>query len=217
MDKRTAGWYALVSASIYLEGGGDSKELHIRCREGFRKLFENCGFRGRMPRLYACGGRNSTYGDFRLGHCEKNNADYVAMLIDSEDQLDNLEAVWTHLEKRDGWDRPEGAEESQVLLMTTCMETWIIADRKALSANYGGKLQNSALSPPDNLEQRSRYEIQESLFHATRNCPNSYEKGKRSFEILAKLSPDELEKHLPSFARTRRILNERLKNDHRHQ
>ena len=25
---------------IYLEGGGDSKELHTRCREGFRKLLE---------------------------------------------------------------------------------------------------------------------------------------------------------------------------------
>ena len=25
--------------TIYIEGGGDSKELHTRCREGFRRLF----------------------------------------------------------------------------------------------------------------------------------------------------------------------------------
>ncbi len=40
-----------MSATIFLEGGGDSKELHIRCREGFRQLLEKCGFKGRMPRL----------------------------------------------------------------------------------------------------------------------------------------------------------------------
>lgn len=199
-----------MSASIYLEGGGDSKELHIRCREGFRKLFENSGFKGRMPRLYACGGRSSTYEDFSIGHSGRNNADYVAMLIDSEDPLKDLEAAWAHLEKRDGWNRPENAEDSQVLFMTTCMETWIITDRKALAEHYGRNLQDSALPSANDLEQRSRYEIQGSLYHATRNCPNTYTKGKRSFEILAKLSPEELENKLPSFARAKRILNERL-------
>lgn len=27
------------------------------------------------------------------------------------------------------WDPPTGATDNQVLLMTTCMETWIVADR----------------------------------------------------------------------------------------
>jgi len=43
-----------------------------------------------------------------------------------------------------------------------------------------------------------------------RNCTNAYRKGDRSFEILGKLSPTALEKHLPSFKRARRILDERL-------
>ncbi len=42
------------SSVIYLEGGGESKELHSRCREGFRKLLEKNGFKGNMPRLVAC-------------------------------------------------------------------------------------------------------------------------------------------------------------------
>ena len=29
-------------STIYLEGGGDSNQLKIRCREGFRKLLEKC-------------------------------------------------------------------------------------------------------------------------------------------------------------------------------
>ena len=40
---------ALVSAYIYVEGGGtgeQSKDVDIRCREGFCKLLEKCGFTG---------------------------------------------------------------------------------------------------------------------------------------------------------------------------
>ena len=50
-----------MSAKIYIEGGGDSKELRIRCREGFRRLLDQCGFTGRMPKLIACGGRDATF------------------------------------------------------------------------------------------------------------------------------------------------------------
>lgn len=199
-----------MSASIYLEGGGDSKELHIRCREGFRKLLENCGFQGRLPRLTACGGRAATFGDFQTGHASTGDSDYVAMLIDSEEPLDDLEATWRHLHHRDGWDRPAGAADEQVLFMTTCMETWIVADRKTLAVHYGTKLQESALPSLHAPESRPRQEIQEKLAHATRKCGNAYAKGKKSFEVLGKLSPKELKKHLPSFQRVVRILGENL-------
>ncbi len=42
---------------VYVEGGGDSKELRTRCREGFSKLVERAGFKDRMPKFVACGGR----------------------------------------------------------------------------------------------------------------------------------------------------------------
>jgi hypothetical protein len=60
------------------------------------------------------------------------------------------------------------------------------------------------------LEQRPRHAIQDQLVHATRNCKNAYKKGKRSFDLLGKLSPDVLQQHLPSFARARMILNVNL-------
>jgi len=128
-----------VSASIYLEGRGDSKDLHIRCRQGFRKLLEHAGFKGRLPRLTACGGRDAAFGDFQTGHATKGNSDYVALLIDSEEPLDDLEAARQHLHRRDGWERPAGASDEQVLFMTTCMETWIVADRKTLAEHYGSR------------------------------------------------------------------------------
>jgi hypothetical protein len=90
------------------------------------------------------------------------------------------------------------------------METWYVADRAALRTHFKDDLQESALPPLNNLEIRDRHDVQERLMHATSECSNAYEKGKRSFEILGKLSPAELAGRLPSFARVRRILGQRL-------
>ena len=197
---------------IYLEGGGDSKELHTRCREGFRKLLEKCGYKGKMPRLVACGGRGSVFEDFQSAHGSRAPEDFIAMMIDSEDPLTDPEATWDHLINRDGWEKPPGSADEQVLFMTTCMETWIIADRDILSSHYGSRLQVSALPPLANIEERNRHDIQDALFHATRNCENAYQKGKRSFDILSKLTPDALKPHLPSFVRNLEILDKKLKD-----
>ncbi len=198
-----------MRAYIYIEGGGDSKELHVRCRQGFRQLLERCGFSRRMPRLVACGSRSAAYSDFKTAH-ESNKAEYVAMLIDSEEPVSNPEETWDHLRNCDRWERPDGADDEQVLFMTTCMESWIVADRDTLGQHYGSSLQESALPSLSSLEQSNRQDIQEGLKHATRNCSNAYQKGKRSFEILGKLKPETMESHLPAFQRAKRILNEKL-------
>jgi hypothetical protein len=205
-----------VSATVYIEGGArgqDSKELQIRCREGFRRLLEKCGFKGRMPGLNACGGRDFAFGDFKTAHKNRAPGHFVAMLIDSEEPVAEIEEAWTHLQNVKTvtkWKKPKAATDEQVLFMSTCMETWVIADRESLRKHYGSKLQNSAMPPLANLETRDRHYIQDALTHATRNCSNAYTKGKRSFEILAKLTPEVLDQHLPSFVRTRRILNDKL-------
>jgi hypothetical protein len=201
----------VVKKVIYLEGGGNSKELHTRCREGFRKLLEKCGYKGSMPRLVACGGRGSVFEDFRSAHGNGAPEDVIAMMIDSEDPLTDPEVTWDHLKNRDGWEKPLGATDDQVLFMTTCMETWIITDHDSLSIHYGSRLQVSALPPLADMEERDRHDIQDALVHATRNCKNAYQKGKRSFGILAKLKPDALKPHLPSFRRNLEILDEKLK------
>ena len=198
-----------MRAYIYIEGGGDSKGLHVRCRQGFRLLLERCGFSGRMPRLVACGSRSAAYSDFKTAH-ESNKAEYVAMLIDSEEPVSNPEETWDHLRNCERWERPDGADDEQVLFMTTCMESWIVADRDTLGQHYGSRLQESALPSLIGLEQSNRQDIQEGLKRATRNCSNAYQKGKRSFEILGKLKPETMESYLPAFQRAKRILNEKL-------
>lgn len=204
-----------MSAYIYIEGGArgaDSKYLNIRCQEAFHKLLGRMGIGRWKPRLVACGGRGAVYDRFVIEHSARVAA-YVAMWIDSEEPMVNREAAWEHLRNVTTvpqWERPEGAEDDQVLLMTTCMETWIVADRDVLSDHYGSELQESALPPLVDLERRARHDVQGKLEHATRNCKNAYEKGKRSFEVLAKLNPAALEQHLQSFIRVSRILNARL-------
>lgn len=199
-----------MKAVIYLVGGGNSKDLHIRCRRGFRELLESSGFRGNMPRLVSCGGRRSAYDDFKTGHVGQR-AQYVAMLVDSEELVTDPEKTWDHLKEHDGWDRPGGADDEQVLFMTTCMETWIVTDRDTLRKHYGSNLQESALPPLVDPEQRQRHDIQDQLIRATRNCQNAYAKGKRSFEVLGKLSPQALRAaNLSSFQRMEKILSEKL-------
>ncbi|MGV3659743.1 MAG: DUF4276 family protein [Prosthecobacter sp.] len=203
-----------MNAIIYLEGasrGPDSNELKRRCREAFSKLLERMGFKGRKPRLVACGGRNSVLDDFSIA-LRTSRGGYVAMWIDSEEPMQDIEAAWKHLAEVtsvDKWEQPAGARDDQVLFMTTCMETWIVADKNTLRSYYGQHLNESALPPTTDLERRSRHDVQDRLVRATQNCKNAFAKGKRSFEVLEEIKSEALA-DLPSFARVKRILQEKL-------
>jgi hypothetical protein len=199
-----------VSAHLYIEGA-ESKEDQVRCREGFRNLIGKLGFATykRMPRLSACGGRNSAFDDFKTAHGQSKQGDYIAMLVDSEDPVADVDKTWEHLKTRDNWDKPAGAADEQVLLMTTCMETWIVADRAALKEHYGHTLQENALPPLNDLESRNRHDVHDKLAHATRNCSNAYAKGKRSFEVIGVLNPTALSS-LSAFSRMTKVLNNKL-------
>ena len=97
---------------------------------------------GRLPKLVACGGRSAAFDAFKTAHSKSRKSDFVALWIDSEDPVTDIEATWEHLKNRkdDQWGRPSRAKNEQVLLMTTCMETWIVADRKTLAEHYGAVL-----------------------------------------------------------------------------
>lgn len=198
-----------MSARIFLEGGGNSKELNIRCREGFRKLFAKCGFEGRMPTLIPGGGRNDVLADFARALRSHGERDFVALLIDSETPPRDIEATWQHLQGQ-RLTKPTDATDEQLLFMTTCMETWIVADRSAFSAHFGNASRDSVLPSLHDLESRLPVELFGALRKATSGCRQPYAKGAVSFLLLGKLSPNELERHLPSFRRIVRILQARL-------
>lgn len=207
-----------MRAVIYIEGGASgpnpdgssSKYLTTRCQQAFHKLLDAMEFKGRKPRLVACGGRGRVYDRFCTDH--RAGDGYIAMWIDSEEPMGNVESAWDHLGKVttvSAWKKPEGAVDDQVLFMTTCMETWIVADRVALREHYKHQLNENPLPQVTGLEDKWRHDVQDRLVLASKDCPNGYAKGKRSFAILEKLNPAVL-RDLPSFARVERILKKKL-------
>ena len=200
----------MVSVKIYVEGGGEGKDLKSRCREGFSKLIKKMGFAGRMPRIVACGGRQSAYDMFNIAMKSVGHDEYPILLVDSEDPISS-ENPWDHLNERDHWDRPADANYDQALMMATCMETWIMADQGSLQKVFGSCLRRGALLPANNLEERSRQELLAALKSATDNCGKNkgYDKGERSFQLLAELNPRLLE-NLSHFCRFKETLSRRL-------
>lgn len=204
---------------IYIEGGGDGKDQRTRCQEGFNELLQSMDFGRRMPRLVACGGRQQTLDRFQTAMAN-GKADFIGLWVDSEEAVDLDESstddewdaldVWRFLGDRDGWQKPAGAVNEQVLLMVACMESWIVADRGALAAHFNPAPSESNLPPLHRLERRDRHSVQGALVKATAACSNAYAKGGRSFLLLEKLNPETLRQHLGSFRRAERILDNHL-------
>ena len=204
-----------MSVRVYVEGGGDRAELKSRCREGFAKLLAKAGFAGRLPRVVACGSRNAAFDSFRTAL--RSTSDYPILLVDSEDTVRDANlpdadpsGAWRHLSERDGWTRPDGAEDHQAQLMVTSMETWLLADRQALVA-YFPNMNTRALPPDTELENRRRQEVLSALENAARpSTKGNYSKARDSFAVLAQANPDALKNRLPHFRRLLETLETHL-------
>ena len=64
LEFRRAWGKSLVNIKVYVEGGGNVRELRSRCRKGFSSFFGKAKLAGRMPQVIACGGRQRTYEKF---------------------------------------------------------------------------------------------------------------------------------------------------------
>lgn len=210
MPLRTAEGSLHFEEGTFDPRGGDSKDLRIRCREGFRKLIDKAGFSGRMPGITACGSRRQAFDGFKAALLQRSRL--PILLVDSEDLIERKggDAAWLHLSARDRWDRPPDAFDDQAQLMVTSMETWMIADQVALRRFFGSRLKPKPL-PRNGLETRSRGDVRRALEQATRDCRGGgYRKGSVSFRLLAELDPEELKGALPHFQRFLDALQRRL-------
>ncbi len=87
-----------------------------------------------------------------------------------------------------------------------------MADRVALHNFFGANLQESALFPVDDLERRFRHDLLAALKNATKDSGSGkgYDKGRRSFQILAELNPKTLKENLSYFRRFSETLDRYL-------
>lgn len=177
-----------MSARLYVEGGGDGKDLRTACRKGFRTFFEKAGLEGGMPRIVACGSRNDALDDFRTALQQAGDA---VLLVDSEGPVE-VDDPWEHLRTRDRWGRPAGATDDQCHLMVQIMESWFLADRTTLADYYGNGFRANAIpGNPNAVEGIPKDDVLNGLRQATRATQKGdYSKGRHSFEILERLDPN---------------------------
>lgn len=184
---------------LYVEGGGDhNPSLASECRRAFQKMFEKANI-NLKPRVVACGGRKQAYDQFCSELATGNNQAWL--LVDAEELAPALKPgnsadPWSHVKTRQGdqWDRPSGARDEQLHLMSVNMETWLLNDRDALCNRFGSKLNLAKLPPDDSsLETKTKETVYKALDDAVKQTPSKgYSKGSHSFKILAEVDPMKL-------------------------
>ena len=178
----------MVRATLYIEGGGEGRELGARFREGWNAFFKKADLASKT-KIVRGGGRDKTF-DLFVTAIENNRPNVVPiLLVDSEDPVAKGHTVWQHLSARDGWQRPSNADDDQAFLMVQAMETWFLVDRDALRKYFGARFRQNALKKWPGLEAVPKPTVLYALKCATAACTKHYAKGKVSFELLAHIDP----------------------------
>ena len=200
-----------MTVKVYVERGGDGRELRARCRRGFSSFFEKADLVGRMPRVIACGGRQSAYAKFLAALASGNERDFIVLLVDSEDPVAEGSGPWLHLMNRDGWDKPDDAMDENVHLMVQCMEAWFLADKDRLAVFFGRGFNRNALPGHRDIEEIAKADVLQGLKNATRQCQpkGDFGKGRHSFELLSQIDPASVLAASPHAKRLVEILREK--------
>ncbi len=194
MDERSYRWNQVVSVSLYVEGGGNRKQLKTACRRSFGKFIQRAGGSAAISKIEACGSRGNAYNDFRRAVADGENA---MLLVDAERDV-TAQGPWQHLKASDNWDRPGGASDDQCHLMVQAMESWFLADRQVLEEYYGQGFQASALPQNPMVERIAKQDVLNGLRRAARNTQKDpYGKGAHSYEILERLDPAKVRQASP--------------------
>jgi hypothetical protein len=194
----------MVTPRIYIEGGGEGHLLDTLFRQGWTAFFKTAGLEGKMPGIVRGQGRTRTFDLFVTAVMNPRPGVLPLLLVDSEGPLAEGSTAWQHLKARDNWERPAGAGDDQAFLMVQLMESWFLADRGLLHAYFGAALREEALRAWLSLESVPKETVLATLDRATAACRTPYAKGKVSFELLARLSPESVEKACPN---ARRLLD----------
>lgn len=176
---------------IYVEGGGQTRHLQSKCREGFRTFLRAAGVPDSAFSLSASGSRNDAFSDFCVALRKARVDDFIVLLVDSEEPVGVGTRSWVHLKARDNWDKPAAATDENAHLMVQCMEAWFVADKDTLAAYFGEAFHRNALPSRTDIDNISKHDLFNGLRNATHQCKKKgeYGKGKHSFDILARIDP----------------------------
>ena len=181
-----------MSVKIYVEGGAPGG-LGRECRRGFGRFLERAGLRGKMPRIIACGDRGKAYDRFCTAQRNAKANEFVVLLVDSEESVEEGVGPWVFLRLRDGWDKPDGTSNDNAHLMVQCMEAWFLADRDIIAQFFGDGFNANSLPNRSDVENIPKPDLYNALRGATRTSRRGeYAKGPHSFDLLAQLDPQKV-------------------------
>ena len=213
----------MKTVKLFVEGGGDSHLLRVKCRAAFNNFLKESGLAGMLPRIIASGPRQAAYDDFCTAI---NNDEEAVLLVDSETEVifpsdDNSITAdpktwkpWHHLKNRQGdnWDKPAGASDEDCHLMVQIMESWFFADVEALKRYYGQGFSENAIPKRQDIEKISKHDILDILSKVTnRTQKGKYNKGAHSFEILEIIDPHKVVNQSPWAKRFVDLLSDKMR------
>ena len=146
-----------------------------------------------MPRIIACGDRGSAYDRFCTAQRNARADEFIVLLVDSEESVEEGVGPWVFLRLRAGWDKPDGTGDENIHLMVQCMESWFLADRDTLAQFFGDGFRADALPNRSDVENIPKLDLYAALKRATRmSDKREYGKGPHSFDLLAQLDPQKV-------------------------
>jgi hypothetical protein len=201
-----------VKVVVYVEGGGDKRKILDDCRRGFGQLIEKVVRRGDRPRVVACGGRASTFRDFRRD-VRQGKEGFLILLVDSEGPVHASVTSWAYLRSQDHWNKPANVRDDQAHLMVQCMESWFLADREVLVGYYNQGFLVNSLPDRVDIENIAKRDVQQKLDHAARPSTKKgvYHKMRHGFELLALIDPEKLRRASQHARRLFEVLEQRAR------
>ena len=185
----------MVKITIFVEGGGDTRNQQSACRKGFREFFNKLDIKASIT-IIACGNGKNTYDDFCIGFKKTKIDEYCLLLVDSEAAIKNSNK-WQHfcsyIDAKSI--KPNNAKEEHLHFMVECMEAWFMADKETLANYYGKDFNLNALPKKTDIEKIAKQDLIDGLDNATRKTlKGKYSKSKRehSFELLSKISSEKV-------------------------
>ena len=186
----------MVTATLYIEGGGSTNSLEVRFRKGWKAFFDVAGV-GARTKIVRGGSRADTFKLFAAAVGGNRGDTLPLLLVDSEGAVQAAHSPWQHLQARDGWRKPDGASDNQAFLMVQFMETWFLADKDGLRRYFGDGFSERAIRQWPDLEAVPKETVLRALSQATTACRKGYEKGRTSFELLAHIDPSRVKAACP--------------------
>jgi hypothetical protein len=197
-----------VKVHIYVEGAapGISNQSVAKFREALHAFLEKALGDTRKPSIIPSGGRDQAYKVFRSSLKTDPEA-FAILLVDSEDSVADGKTASAHLKDREKWVVADG----QAHLMVQCMESWFLADKKALAGYYREGFKEHALPKNPAIEEIPKRDVMDGLDEATQTASRGrYHKTRHGFEILGLIDPNKVTSASPFAADLINTLRERL-------